>query len=215
MKRIVFLISGNGTNLQAIIDKCKTGDINANIVSVVSNNPDAFGIERAKSEGIETKVINHRDFKNRDLFDNELFKYIEEVNPDLIVLAGFMRILTPKITDSYFGKIINIHPSLLPKYPGLDTHSKVMENKDSSHGVSIHYVSNELDAGPLIAQATIKTKDKEAIEDLIERVHAAEHKIFPKVIKLICDDKIVLHSEKVIFHDVETNGAHIDEYYEI
>ena len=215
MKRIVFLISGNGTNLQAIMDNCKTGDIKANIVSVISNNPDAFGLERARSEGVETKVINHKDYKTRDLFDNDLFKYIEGVNPDLIVLAGFMRILTPKITDSYFGKIINIHPSLLPKYPGLDTHSKVIENKDSHHGVSIHYVSNELDAGPLIAQATIKTKDAETLDELIERVHATEHKIFSKVIKFICNDQIILDTGKVIFHDIKTNGVHIDEYFEI
>jgi|TARA_B110000259_G_scaffold7133_1_gene7823 phosphoribosylglycinamide formyltransferase-1 len=215
MKRVVFLISGNGSNLQAIIDKCKNGDIKANIVSVISNNPDAFGLERAKSENINTKVINHNEYKTRDLFDNDLFKYIEEVKPDLIVLAGFMRILTKKITDSYFGKIINIHPSLLPKYPGLNTHSKAIENRDSLHGVSVHYVSTELDAGPLIAQATIKTKEHEKIDELVKRIHKIEHKIFPKVIKLICNDQISLDSGKVVFHDIKINGDYIDEYFEI
>src|SRR6056300_413023 len=131
MKKIVVLISGSGSNLQAIIDKCNTNYINAEVVCVISNNPNGFGIERSKSVGIKTIVINHKESQSRELFDTELYKILLEQNADLIVLAGFMRILTEKITNNFFGKIINIHPSLLPKYPGLNTHEQVLENNDS------------------------------------------------------------------------------------
>ena len=143
MKSIVVLVSGSGSNLQAIIDNCSIKYINADIKCVISNNPDAYALQRATSANIDNITINHKDYLSRDEFDNELIRILDDLSPDLIVLAGFMRILTEKLTNKFFGKIINIHPSLLPKYPGLNTHQEVIKNRDIIHGVSIHYVSSE------------------------------------------------------------------------
>lgn len=214
MKKIVVLISGSGSNLQAIIDKCNINYINAEVICVISNNPNAFGIERAKSAGIKTVVINHKEFQSRELFDAELYRILLEQNADLIVLAGFMRILTEKITNNFFGKIINIHPSLLPKYPGLNTHEQVLKNNDSIHGISIHYVSSELDGGPLIAQGEIKTANV-GIDILIERIHKLEHELYPEIIKYICDDRILIEKDKIIFNDLNLIGKFIYKKYEI
>ena len=170
------------------MDSCKSKYIPAKVQCVISNNPKAYGIERAKSAGIKTIILDHKKYSSRDLFDADLYDILMQQRADLIVLAGFMRILTSKITENFDGKIINIHPSLLPKYPGLDTHQQVINNKDSIHGVSIHYVSNELDGGPLIAQGEIKTLGDD-IENLIERIHKLEHKLYPEIIKLICANR--------------------------
>ncbi|NCX24446.1 MAG: phosphoribosylglycinamide formyltransferase [Proteobacteria bacterium] len=214
MKKIIVLISGSGSNLQAIIDDCNAKRIDAEIACVISNNPNAFGLERAKLAGIKTIVINHKEFVSRELFDNELYILLKKHNPDLIVLAGFMRILTKKITENFYGKLINIHPSLLPKYPGLNTHEKAIKNNDKVHGVSIHYVSSELDDGPLIAQGEITT-GKEDVDTLIERIHKLEHKIYPEIIKYICNGQIYLDSNKVIFEKIDLEGSYISKKYEI
>ena len=192
MKKIVVLISGNGSNLQAIIDHCESGNINGEITCVVSNKDDAYGIQRAEASNIKTEIINEDKFESRKDFNEELFNLLLNLNADLIVLAGFMKILNEKTANYFFGKIINIHPSLLPKYPGLNTHNKVIDNKERYHGVSIHYVSSQLDAGPLIAQGQIIVNKDESIERLEERIHKVEHMIYPEVIKLICDNKIYL-----------------------
>lgn len=204
MKRIVVLISGSGSNLQAIIENIKQGYIKAEIVEVISNNKNAYGLIRAKNENINTFVLDHKSFNSRDEFDIALDKRIEVNNPDLIVMAGFMRILTPLIPSKFKGKIINIHPSLLPLYPGLDTHEKVISNHDKEHGISIHFVSAILDGGPLIAQGIIDTNNN-SIELLTKRIHSVEHLLYPLVIKYICEKKIYLeHStDKVIFNDVK------------
>ena len=216
MKKIAVLISGSGTNLQAIIDKCLSGYIEAEIVCVLSNDPNAYGLERAKLNNIKTKIINSKDFETSDLFNEDLYNYLKTLNLDLIVLAGFMKILSGTITKTFYGKIINIHPSLLPKYPGLDTHKKVIKNKDSLHGVSVHYVSEELDAGPLIAQGAIKTYQDEGIDDLIERIHQIEHIIYPEVIKFICKKQIYLDSNKVVYKNINMNNKDfIYKNYEI
>lgn len=215
MKNIVVLISGSGSNLQAIIDNCNTKYINAEITCVISNNPGAYGLERATSANINSIVINNKDYKSRSCFDSELIKVLDELNPDLIVLAGFMRILTEKLTSKFFGKIVNIHPSLLPKYPGLNTHQEVINNKDKIHGVSIHYVSSKLDCGPLIAQGEIKTKAYENINHLIKRIHKIEHIIYPEVIKYICDDRISIESNQVKFNNINTINSIIYNKYEV
>jgi phosphoribosylglycinamide formyltransferase-1 len=215
MKNIVVLISGSGSNLQAIIDNCNTKYINAEITCVISNNPDAYGLERATSANINSIVINNKDYKSRSCFDSELIKVLDDLNPDLIVLAGFMRILTEKLTSKFFGKIVNIHPSLLPKYPGLNTHQEVINNKDKIHGVSIHYVSSKLDCGPLIAQGEIKTKAYENINHLIKRIHKIEHIIYPEVIKYICDDRISIESNQVKFNNINTTNSIIYNKYEV
>ena len=216
MKKIAVLISGSGTNLQAIIDKCLSGYIEAEIVCVLSNDPNAYGIERAKLNNIKTKIINSKDFETSDLFNEGLYNYLKTLDLDLIVLAGFMKILSGTITKTFYGRIVNIHPSLLPKYPGLDTHKKVIKNKDSLHGVSVHYVSEELDAGPLIAQGAIKTYKDEGIDDLIERIHQIEHIIYPEVIKFICKKQIYLDSNKIVYKNININNKDfIYKNYEI
>ena len=214
MKKIIVLISGSGSNLQAIIDSCKSKYIEAEVQCVVSNNPNAYGVERAKSAGIKTIILNHKKYSSRDLFDADLYDILMQQRADLIVLAGFMRILTSKITENFDGKIINIHPSLLPKYPGLDTHQQVINNKDSIHGVSIHYVSNDLDGGPLIAQGEIKTLGDD-IENLIERIHKLEHKLYPEIIKLICANRIGINSNRVEFKDLQVKNDYIYKKYDI
>ena len=215
MKKIVVLISGSGSNLQAIIDKCSTGYINAEIVCVISNNPNAYGLERARVANIPVKVINHKDYKSRSLYDDELFQFLQRLNIDLIVLAGFMRILSSKITDKYYGKIVNIHPSLLPKYPGLNTHEKVFKNNDHIHGVTVHYVSSELDAGPIIAQGEIKILDNSNINNLIERIHKVEHQLYPEIIKHICDENIYLDIDKITFKNIKIDNNLIYKIYDL
>jgi len=188
--KIIVLISGGGSNLQAIIDACNAKMINGCVVGVISNKAKAYGLERAKKNNIPTNVINHNDFTTREDFDTELVSSINIFQPDLIVLAGFMRILSPIMTSVFKNKMINIHPSLLPKYPGLNTHEQVIANDDDEHGVTIHSVSEELDGGPIIAQSKISVHKDQKLDDLIERIHAIEHKIFPKVISMIASKEI-------------------------
>ena len=208
MLKIIVLISGSGSNLQAIIDACKAKMINGCVVGVISNKANAYGLERAKKNNIPTNVINHNDFITREDFDKELVSSINIFQPDLIVLAGFMRILSPIMTSVFKNKMINIHPSLLPKYPGLNTHEQVIANDDDEHGVTIHSVSDELDGGPIIAQSKIAVHKDQKLDDLIERIHAIEHKIFPKVISMIA-------SKEIKIEDVATNKKVIYENYEI
>ena len=202
MKRIIILISGNGSNLEAIINACNSGYINGEIVNVISNNPDAYGIERSNKFNIKTKIINHKDFDSRIKFDDELENYLSELKPDLIVLAGFMRILGKKIINRFANKMINLHPSLLPLYPGLNTHEQVLKNNDKRHGISIHFVTPQLDAGPLIAQASIEIGSDRRLDQLIKRIHTIEHHLLPKVIKEMCLDNIYLDkNNKVIYKE--------------
>lgn len=207
MFKIIVLISGNGSNLQAIIDACKSGIINGKVVGVISNRDDAFGLERAKKDNIPSKVINHNNYNTRIDFDQKLVSTIKKFQPDLVVLAGFMRILSPIMTSAFKDKMINIHPSLLPKYPGLNTHEQVIANNDAEHGVTIHSVSEELDGGPIIAQSKILVHKKQKLDDLIERIHKVEHMIFPKVISMIASKEIyikdTIREKKVIYENYE------------
>ena len=197
MKKIAVLISGSGTNLQAIIDKCLSGYIEAEIVCVLSNDPNAYGIERAKLNNIKTKIINSKDFKTNNLFNESLHNYLKKLDLDLIVLAGFMRILSNIFVDHYLGKLINIHPSLLPKHKGLDTHKKVLENNEDYHGVTVHFVDNTLDGGPICAQSSIRVQTKN-IKNLEEEIHKLEHEVYPRVVEEIANGKIFLSQGKVI-----------------
>ena len=153
--RIVVLISGSGSNLQAIIDSCQNQQINAEVAMVISNRPDVFGLQRAEQAGIANECIDHKEFASREAFDQALSDRLKELNPDLIVLAGFMRILTPEFVTKFLGKLVNIHPSLLPKYPGLNTHQRAIDDGESNAGVTVHFVTPELEGGPAIIQAPL------------------------------------------------------------
>ena len=197
MFKIAVLISGNGSNLEALIDACKKNLINGSVEIIISNNPDAYGIERAKNHLINYKIIDNNRFKTREDFDRALVEELQDSNPDLIVLAGFMRILTPVMIEAFKNKIINIHPSLLPKYPGLDTHNSVIENGDLKHGVTIHYVNEVLDGGQIIAQGEISVNANETSEELKTRIHAIEHVMLPMIVSKFADGTI--NAEKIIY----------------
>ena len=203
MKKIAVMISGSGSNLEAIVKACHEKNIYGEIVYVISNNPDAYGIERAKKYNIPIKIIDHKIYTNRDDFDDALKEFLDNLEVDLIILAGFMRILGKNITEKFYGKMINLHPSLLPLYPGLNTHTQALNNKDEYHGISIHFVSAELDAGPLIAQGKVSVKADDDLEKLVSKIHKVEHDLLPKVINELCLNNIYLDCEtnKVMYSD--------------
>ncbi len=190
-KNIVVLVSGNGSNLQAIIDSLEGEKELGSVIAVISDNAPAFGLERAKKHFIDAVFINPKDFESRETFDQNLAKEIEFYNPALVVLAGFMRILSADFVKIFNGRLINIHPSLLPKYPGLNTHTRVIENRDVKHGTSVHFVTEELDGGPLIAQAELNLIENESSNELALRVQSLEYKLYPWVIKLFLQGKII------------------------
>ncbi len=194
--RIVVLISGGGTNLQAIIDACKTTDYPGEVVGVVSNKADAYGLTRAETSNIKTTTLSHKSFENRESYDQALISEIDQFTPDIIVLAGFMRILTPAFVQHYQGKLLNIHPSLLPKYQGLNTHQRAIDAGDKEHGVSVHFVTEELDGGPVILQAKVPVFDGDTSDDLAARVHEQEHRIYPLVIKWLCQNRLNMKTEE-------------------
>lgn len=191
-KSIVVLISGSGSNLQAIIDAIASGQINGRIAAVLSNKEDAFGLQRARLAAIPEIVISHRDYDSRESFDAAMIEAIDAHNPDLIVLAGFMRILTDTFVRHYQGRMVNIHPSLLPKYKGLHTHQRALEAGDSQHGCTVHFVTEELDGGPLALQAPIDILATDTTESLQQRVHSSEHKIYPLAVEWFCADRLKL-----------------------
>ncbi|MBE9539718.1 MAG: phosphoribosylglycinamide formyltransferase [Proteobacteria bacterium] len=179
MGNIAILISGTGSNMQAFIDACESGELAARISIVISNNPDAAGLQRAANAGIKTKCINHRDYDSREVFDAALCSALQEHDIDLVILAGFMRILTPVFIEPYLGQLLNIHPSLLPKYPGLHTHQRALDAGDKEGGVTVHFVTPELDSGPAIIQARVPIQAGDTAESLAARVLVEEHKIYP------------------------------------
>ncbi len=200
-KNICVLISGNGSNLQALMDACDAGRINGNISAVIANNADAFGLERARNADITTHCLSHKEFESREAYDLALGDLIAQYDADCIVLAGFMRILTPEFVARFSGKLLNIHPSLLPKYRGLHTHQRAIENKDAEHGVSVHYVTPELDGGPVIVQSRVPVFEEDTVEDLAERVSEQELRIYPLVVKWFCEGRLAMKENKAVFDD--------------
>ena len=192
--RLVVLISGNGTNLQAIIDACATQEMPAKVVAVISNEPTAYGLQRARDAGISTHVINHRDFDRRTDFDERLKGLIDALEPGLVVLAGFMRILGFDLTEHFLGRMMNIHPSLLPDYPGLNTHARVLADGVNEHGASVHFVTSELDAGPIILQSRIPVQADDTSSTLAERVHQCEYEIYPRAIAWFATGRLHLEA---------------------
>ena len=192
MKKIAILISGQGSTLQAIIEACQTGFIPGKIVTVISNKIDSFGLERAKSADIPNRVFLRQDFTSNLDMDKAIGDYLEDLSVDLIVLAGYMKILTKPFTQRFAGKILNIHPSLLPKYPGLDTYQRALENSDSEHGTTVHFVNEEVDSGAIVLQAKVPIFPGDTVGEIELRTREQEYHIYPLVIKWFVEDRLKL-----------------------
>ena len=215
MKKIVVLISGGGSNLEAIAKACQIGNIPASIELVISNQSNVKGLERAKKFHLMSKVIEHQNFNTREEFDQALLEQILPIEPDLVVLAGFMRILSNDFTEVLNGKLINIHPSLLPDYPGLNTHKQAVENGDLMHGISVHYVNSQLDGGPIITQGALKIDSAQSEAKLISRIHKIEHAVYPKVIADIVKGYIRLQGGEVKFEAESHFGPNHMEFFNV
>jgi len=196
---IVVLISGQGSNLQAIMDAIAAGEVAAEIRAVISNRVDAYGLERARRAGIPTAVLDHRDYPDRAAYDAALQASIDRYRPELVVLAGFMRILSPAFVAHYAGRLLNIHPSLLPDFTGLDTHRRVLAAGVKEHGASIHFVTAELDSGPVIIQGRVPVTAEDDAESLAAKVHAIEHRLYPLVVRWFAEGRLRMAGDRVIF----------------
>jgi len=194
---IVVLISGRGSNLQAIIDAA-AADLSFDIRAVISNRPRVAGLRRAQRAGIATEVLDHTDYPSREAYDQALQRLIDRCRPRLVVLAGFMRILTPRFVAHYRGRMINIHPSLLPAFPGLDTHQRALDAGVREHGASVHFVTDEVDGGPVIIQARVPVLSGDTAEVLAARVLEQEHQIFPQAIRWFAEGRLKLEGERVL-----------------
>ncbi|GAB6264376.1 phosphoribosylglycinamide formyltransferase [Photobacterium sp. CCB-ST2H9] len=196
MKNIVVLISGSGSNLQAIIDACESDVItHGRIAAVVSNKADAYGLERARNAGIATAHLAAKDYADRDTFDRALAEIIDGYQPDLVVLAGYMRILSSEFVRHYEGRMLNIHPSLLPKYTGLHTHQRALDAGDTEHGTSVHFVTEELDGGPVILQAKVPIFEGDTADEVMARVQQQEHRIYPLVCQWFLEGRAVMQDD--------------------
>ncbi|AZE79879.1 phosphoribosylglycinamide formyltransferase [Pseudomonas synxantha] len=189
---VVVLLSGTGSNLQALIDSTRTGDSPVRIAAVISNRSDAYGLQRARDAGIETRSLDHKAFDGREAFDRALIELIDAFEPKLVVLAGFMRILSADFVRHYEGRLLNIHPSLLPKYKGMHTHQRALDAGDSEHGCSVHFVTEELDGGPLVVQAVVPVESGDSAQTLAQRVHTQEHRIYPLAVRWFAEGRLIL-----------------------
>ena len=210
---MVVLISGSGSNLQAIIDATQNGTIPAKISAVICNKESAYGLKRAAEAGIPTVVISHKDFGSREDFDQALQARIDHFSPELVVLAGFMRILTPEFVRHYSGRMLNIHPSLLPKYRGLNTHQRAIEDGESEHGVTVHFVTEELDGGPNVLQARVPISSSETAETLAAKILIQEHQIYPRAIKWFAQGRLKMEESQASLDQIlisESGEQHID-----
>ncbi|WP_127959585.1 phosphoribosylglycinamide formyltransferase [Serratia microhaemolytica] len=190
MKKIVVLLSGQGSNLQSLIDACQQGRITAEVVAVISNRPKAYGLQRAADAGIASHIFSSKHFADAEAFDQALIATIDQYQPDLIVLAGYMRILGTAFVQHYRGRVLNIHPSLLPKYPGLETHRRAIDNGDREHGTSVHFVTEQLDGGPVILQAKVPIFAGDSEQEVMERVKNQEHTIYPLVVSWFINGRL-------------------------
>jgi phosphoribosylglycinamide formyltransferase-1 len=198
LMEIVILISGRGSNMQAIVEAANKKQIPVNICAVISNDPGAAGLDYAKSNGIKTYALDHRQFDSREAFDLELIRTIDQCNPKLVVLAGFMRILGKAFVDHYSGRLINIHPALLPAFPGLDTHARAIETGVSRHGATVHFVTHDVDAGPIIIQSAVDVREDDTPERLAARVLEQEHRIYPKAVGWFAQNRLSIDDGKVL-----------------
>ena len=210
--RTVILISGSGSNLQAFIDTLHPDQ--AHIVAVISNRADAYGLKRAAQAGIPTVVLSHRDFANRASYDQALAKVVDSYQPELVILAGFMRILTADFVSRYQGRLLNIHPSLLPKYTGLHTHQRALEAGDTEHGATVHFVTEELDGGPAIMQSHVPVLADDTVETLTERVRQTEHRLYPLVVLLFIHRRLALVNGQACLDEapIAPSGLRLDQF---
>ncbi|HKJ70946.1 MAG TPA: phosphoribosylglycinamide formyltransferase [Gammaproteobacteria bacterium] len=195
--RCVVLVSGSGTNLQALLDRSADGSLGAEVAGVVSNRPDAYALERARAAGVPAHVVDHTAFADRGAFDAALEEAVARLEPDLVVLAGFMRVLTPDFVARLEGRLINVHPSLLPVFRGLHTHRKALEAGCQVHGTTIHFVTEDLDAGPIIAQAALRVHSTDSESSLRERVQALEHRLLPQVVRWFATGRLQTRDNRV------------------
>ncbi|NIE70853.1 phosphoribosylglycinamide formyltransferase [Pantoea sp. ICBG 1758] len=196
MKKLVVLISGNGSNLQSILDACASGRINGSVAAVFSNKESAYGLTRAQQASVPGLALSPGDFPDREAFDRQLMQEIDAFEPDLVVLAGYMRILSSAFVAHYHDRLLNIHPSLLPKYPGLHTHRQALENGDKEHGTSVHFVTDELDGGPVVLQARVPIFPGDDEAEITARVQHQEHAIYPLAISWFMDGRLVMREGK-------------------
>ncbi|MEZ0601594.1 phosphoribosylglycinamide formyltransferase [Paraburkholderia sp. IW21] len=197
MKKLVILISGRGSNMEAIIRACADEGWPAQVAAVIANRPDAAGLAFAASHGIATAVVDHRQFPERDSFDAALAREIDAFAPDLVALAGFMRVLTAGFVDHYAGRMLNVHPSLLPSFPGLKTHQQALDAGVRLHGASVHFVTSQLDHGPIVAQAAVPVESGDTAATLAERVLATEHIIYPRAVRWFVEGRLALDGLRV------------------
>ncbi len=192
------LISGRGSNLKAILDAIASGALNARVSAVISNNPAAAGLAHARQADVPTQIIDHRQFETREAFDQALMQAIDAHLPRLVVLAGFMRILGSEFIDHYAGRLINIHPSLLPRYPGLNTHARALADGATTHGATVHFVTHDVDGGPIIVQASVPVHAGDTSAQLAARVLEQEHRIFPRAIGWFLAGRLTLRDGKAL-----------------
>ena len=197
MKRLVILISGRGSNMAALIDAVRAGEIDAAIGIVISNRPDAAGLATAATAGVATAVVDHRAFADRVEFERSLAAAIDAKAPDLVVLAGFMRILSPAFVARYAGRLLNIHPSLLPAYPGVQTHRRALADGVRIHGCTVHFVTSDVDCGPIVAQAAVTVRHDDDEAALTARVLAVEHRLLPAAVQAFCAGRLVIVGSRV------------------
>ncbi|MGH1484584.1 MAG: phosphoribosylglycinamide formyltransferase [Cellvibrionaceae bacterium] len=210
--RVVVLISGSGSNLQALIDGQKKGSLPISIEAVISNKADVFGLKRAATAKIATVTLDHKQFTDRESFDQALIKEIDQYQPELVVLAGFMRILTPEFVRHYQNRMLNIHPSLLPKYQGLHTHQRALDAGDKIHGVTVHFVTEELDGGPPVIQAIVPVSAEDTADTLAKRVQMQEHIIYPMAVEWFSNKRLSIKEQSVLLdgEPLAPNGYQID-----
>lgn len=199
---IVVLISGTGSNLQALIDAIRAGTLNADIRAVISNRSDALGLQRAQQAGIATQVIKNSEHADRAHYDAALQRCIDQYQPQLVVLAGFMRILSAELVNHYRGRMLNIHPSLLPDFRGLDTHKRVLQAGRSEHGASVHFVTPDLDSGPVVLQAVIPVQTNDTAESLQQRVHQQEHIIYPMAVSWFAEGRLTYRNDEALLDGI-------------
>jgi phosphoribosylglycinamide formyltransferase 1 len=201
MRRLVILISGRGSNMAAIVEAVKAGAIPAKVVGVISNRPGAAGLALAAGRGVPTFVVDHAGFTDRSAFEERLSKAIDDLAPDLVVLAGFMRVLGADFVARYEGRLLNIHPSLLPAYPGLHTHRRALADGVKVHGCTVHFVTHDVDHGPIVAQAAVAVRDSDDEASLAARVLSAEHRILVAAVRWFCQGRLVIEGNRVHVKD--------------